>query len=82
MPVLESSNPIVDEIADLLASNPTAEQILKFRPSGELQMKARELLAKANAGTLTDEEDQELQQFQHAELLMRLVKARLRERTW
>lgn len=80
MPVLESVNPIADEIAELLASNPTPEQILNFHPSGELQAKARELLAKSNAGTLSAEEDHELQQFQNVELLMRLVKARLRER--
>lgn len=80
MPVVESANPIVDEIAELIASNPTAEQILNFHPSTELQVRARDLLAKSSAGTLSAEEDHELQQFQQAELLMRLVKARLRER--
>jgi hypothetical protein len=60
----------------------------KFGTNGLLEQNSScDLLSLGNmpcpslsAGTLTAEEDHELQQFQQAELLMRLVKARLRER--
>jgi len=68
---------LVDEIADFLASNPTQEQLLAFRPSEPVQQQARRLLTKANEGTLSPEEQRELAQFEQAELLMRLVKARI-----
>lgn len=69
---------VFDEIADFLASCPTTEQWLKFRPSEAAQERARELLYKNNAGTLNDEEKRELEEISHAEILMRLVKARVR----
>ena len=68
---------IAGEIAELFASNPTPQRILEFHPTRELKARAHELLAKSNAGTLDDGEGHELQQSQNAELLMRLVKARM-----
>jgi hypothetical protein len=80
MPAVVERLPITREIADLFASLPTPEQILEFRPSPAVQTRATELLQRLKDGELTPEEAEELDQFQHAETLMRLVKARVRAR--
>ena len=51
--------------------------MLGFRPSAETQARASELLWKSNSGTLTDDEQEELQDFGRAELFVRMLKARL-----
>jgi hypothetical protein len=81
MPITPASPRLLDEVAEFLASSPTPEQILAFRPSEPVQRRARELLARQNAGQLTREEERELAQFENTEILMRLVKARLRSKT-
>lgn len=68
---------IFDEIAEFLASFPSREKVLAFRPSEETQARARDLLGKSNSGTLTDEEHEELEDFGRAEMLVRMWKARL-----
>jgi hypothetical protein len=67
-----------DELADFLASLPSREQLLNYRPSPPWQRRASKLLQKQNEGPISLEEQQELEEFAHAERLMRLVKARLR----
>jgi hypothetical protein len=71
---------LASEIADFLASCPSREQFLNYRPSEQTQQRARELLQKNSDGTLTRDERWELDQFAFAEGLIRLVKARLRSR--
>jgi hypothetical protein len=39
--------PIVEEIADFLASCPSPEELLRFRPSPQTQARAEELLDEA-----------------------------------
>jgi hypothetical protein len=68
----------LDEVVELLTSGPSREQLLNYRPSEQVQQRARELLMKLNRGDVTPDEERELDQFQHVESLMRLVKARLR----
>ncbi len=77
--VQETVGPLV-EIADFLATGPSPEQLLQFRPSPQLQARAEELLEKLKDGRLADEEQQELDEFKHTERLMRLVKARIHVR--
>ncbi|MGH7200907.1 MAG: hypothetical protein ACREJB_09905 [Planctomycetaceae bacterium] len=67
-----------EEIAELLADDPSRDQLLAFRPSEAAQQRASQLLAKLKDESLTFDERRELDQFEHAELLMRLLKARLR----
>jgi hypothetical protein len=69
---------LTKEIADLLASCPSREELLNFRPSDQVQQRASELLQKLKDGRITREEQWELDQFGFAESLMRLIKARLR----
>jgi len=77
MSIVQEPIRLLEEIADLMAASPTREQLLEFRPSTSVQSRASELLEKQNAGTVTAEEQRELDQFEQAELLMRLVRARL-----
>jgi hypothetical protein len=67
-----------DEIIDVLARGGGPGTVLAFRPSAEAQARVRDLLARNNAGTLTDEERAELDRFGELEQLMQLVKARAR----
>jgi hypothetical protein len=67
----------LEEIADFLASGPSPEELLQFRPSSQTQARAEELLDGLKDGCLSAEERRELDQFEQAERLMRLVKARI-----
>ena len=67
------------EVADLLATRPTRDEILAFRPSEEVETRFAELIAKQRAGGLSDGEQEEFEQFQQTEMLLRLLKARLRQ---
>ena len=78
MAVVQTPPNIWEEIAEFLASSPDREAMLTYRPSAAVQGRARELLEKQQSQTLSPAEEGELVQFQNAELLMRLVKARVR----
>ena len=54
------------------------EEILAFHPSETASMRAVELLQLDREGLLDEQQRLELEQFEQAELLMRLVKARIR----
>jgi len=68
----------VDEVANFLASQPSREQLLAFRPSETAEQRLHELLTKRRECSLSHEESLELAQFQQTEILLRLIKARLR----
>ena len=78
MAVAESIPRVFDEIAQAIAEQSSREKLLAFRPSEAVEARARELLALQGQQSLTVEEQLELDQFTQAELLMRLIKARLR----
>jgi hypothetical protein len=80
MPATQHMTLLTAEIADFLASCPSAEQLMKYRPSEEAQRRARELLHKNRDGTITRNEQWELDEYEYAEMLMQLVKAKLRSR--
>lgn len=67
----------LEEIADFLASGPSPTELLEFRPSAQTQARSEELIDKLKDGCLSAEERNELDQFEQAERLMRLVKARI-----
>lgn len=69
---------LFEEIATLFASAPSVDVILAFRPSESSINRAAELLELNRSGRLDDLTRDELNQFEQAELLMRLVKARAR----
>ena len=70
--------PLIDELAEFLATGPSPAQILHFRPSKITQRRATTLLSRLKENRLTDEQKSELDQYVQAELLMRMVKAHIR----
>jgi hypothetical protein len=69
---------LIDDVADFLASCPSPEELLAYRPSPQAQARCQVLLNKSKKGVLNAEEEWELNQFEHLELLMQALKARLR----
>ncbi len=64
----------VREIARLIASHPTPEQIIAFHPSAEAADRAYELIDAEREGTLTEAERAELESYTLLENLMELAK--------
>jgi len=80
MSTVESTSRILEEIAELFASVPSRDEMLDFRPCESVQERARDLLDQSATGRLSPEDEYDLEQFHIAEMLMRLVKARLRSK--
>lgn len=62
-------------IMELLASQPTPEQVLSIRPSTELQARASALLHRGKEEELSRQEEAELERHLTREHLVRLAKA-------
>ena len=62
-------------ILDFLASKPTPDAIVAFRPAPEMQERLNTLLARSRAGQLTPSEQAELDEFERIEHLIVLLKA-------
>jgi hypothetical protein len=71
---------LLGEISEFLATAPSQEELLKYRPSEELQERARDLLSRLKNARLTAEEERELNQFECIDSLLGLVQARIRAR--
>jgi len=78
MPSIETPSKIFEEIATLFSSAPSHREILDFHLSESTIKRATELLEMNRQGRLSKELVHELDQYEQAELLMRLVKARIR----
>jgi hypothetical protein len=78
MPTTQRSTWLTEEVADFLASCPSPEALLAYRPSPDAQQRLATLLARTKSGRLTEEEQWELDQFEHVEMLLQMIKARLR----
>lgn len=74
------SDNLFDEVLDLLASTPTPEQIIEFRPSDALQQRAHDLLEKNREEGLSAEEQAELEEFSRMNHFMSMLKIRARKR--
>ena len=71
---------VFDEIVDFITSAPHPEQIINFKPSTTAQRRLEMLLDKQREEGLTDVEKHELEQYLTIEHIMRLAKARARQR--
>jgi hypothetical protein len=69
---------LINDFADFLTSSPSREAILGWRPSPPVQDRYQELTEKRKDSTLSSEEVQELEAFLNSEILLSLLKARLR----
>jgi len=79
MPVVEHVA-LYDELLDTLAETSDADRVLAFRLSGEKQARLDELLERNRRGVLTEDESRELDEYEHVEHLVRMLKARLLQR--
>ena len=73
---MTNSNGLSDEFMAFLESKPTLKQILDFHPSQKLQQRISELLEKNREGTLTAEEQFELDEFSRMNHFISMVKIR------
>ncbi|HEY9701988.1 MAG TPA: hypothetical protein V6C58_06060 [Allocoleopsis sp.] len=64
------------EILEFLASLPTESEIIALRPNESLQQEINTLLAKSRLGKLTPKEEQQWEQYQYLEHLVRIAKAK------
>jgi hypothetical protein len=80
MSTTEAASKVFEEIAQLFGSGPTDGQILNFRPSADVAQRASQFLSLNRTGQIDDDLKRELDQYEQAELLMLLVKARIRAR--
>ena len=64
------------EVLEFLAGLPTPEEIVKLHPSKTLQDRISSLLEKNRTMGLTPEENQEWEQYQYLEHLVRIAKAK------
>lgn len=64
------------EVLEFLVSLPSPEEILALQPSAALQARVEALLEKNRTESLSPAEEQEWQQYEYLEHLVRLAKAR------
>lgn len=69
-----------DEFVDFIANGSTPQSVIDFRPSTETQDQVADLIRRQKTGSLTPEATAELNHFLEIEHLMRLAKARARQR--
>jgi hypothetical protein len=69
---------LLDEITDFLASSPTPQEIVAFRPSETLERRALDLLQRNREHRLTGEERAEMEEFMRMDHFMTLLKAKAR----
>lgn len=66
----------VDSFADYLLQKLTPQEILDFQVSAESQEYARDLIERNNAGTLSREEANDVQQILQFERMMTVLKSK------
>ena len=69
-----------EEVIDFIASGPSSSSIVSFRPSPEASERVGELIEREKTTGLSPEEKVELDHYMELEHIMRLAKARARQR--
>ena len=69
-----------EELVDLLAGGTPPSSLAAFQPSEVTRDRVADLIRREKTGGLTSEETTELNSYLHLEHVMRLVKARARQR--
>jgi hypothetical protein len=67
---------VVDELIEFLGRGPQPEEIVAFQVSENSQSRVRDLLDKGRAGTLSTDEESELNAVESLNHLFALIKAR------
>ncbi|MCI4667617.1 MAG: hypothetical protein MRZ79_05600 [Bacteroidia bacterium] len=68
------------EFVDLLSDNPSSAKILRFRPSEEIEERVFDLIDKSKNEGLSESEKEELIGFRSLEHVVRMLKAKAREK--
>ena len=68
------------ELVDFIAANTTPAKLINFRPSAQTRGRVAELMLREKTVGLSRDESSELDHFVEIEHLMRLAKARARQR--
>lgn len=68
------------DVLEFLAGLPSPEEVMTLRPSPSLQARIDDLLARNRAGGLATAEEEEWRQIEALEHLVRMAKARARQR--
>lgn len=71
---------VYEEIIDFIANGSSTDEVAQFQPSEVARNRVAELLARQKAAVLSAEESAELEHYLELEHLMRLAKARARQR--
>lgn len=69
-----------DEFVDFIAAGTTPQSIIDFRPSDETRARVADLIRQQKSDSLSPDETAELNHYLHVEHVMRLAKARARQR--
>jgi hypothetical protein len=69
-----------DEFVDFIAAGTTPQSIIDFRPSDDTKARVADLIRQQKTESLSPDETAELNHYLHVEHVMRLAKARARER--
>jgi hypothetical protein len=69
-----------EEFVDFIAGDSTPQDVIVFRPSDETKARVAELIYRQKTASLSPDETTELKQYLHVEHVMRLAKARARQR--
>ncbi len=68
-----------DEIIDFIAAGTTPEEVVAFRPSSDVQQRVAELVERSKDGSISSEEQSELEDYLQLEHIMIMAKARARQ---
>jgi hypothetical protein len=69
-----------EEFVDFLAAGPTPQDVVNFRPSDQAKAHVADLIQRQKSTGLNSEETAELNHYLHIEHVLRLAKARARQR--
>ena len=70
-----------EEIIDFIAAGTTPETVLAFRPSDSVQQRVADLVERSHNGSVSVEEQSELEDYLQLEHIMIIAKARARQHT-
>jgi hypothetical protein len=70
-----------EEVIDFIAAGTTPEAVVAFRPSDSVQRRVAELVERSKGGSISPEEQSELEDYLQLEHIMIMAKARARQHT-
>ena len=70
-----------DETIDFIAAGTTPEAVVAFRPSDSVQQRVAVLVERSKDGSISSEEQSELEDYLQLEHIMIMAKARARQHT-